>query len=601
MTEQTSIPDQIRSPITVILGHVDSGKTSLLDKVRGTAVQARETAGITQHIGASFFPVETIEAICGKLLAAGKKKLKIPGILIVDTPGHASFMNLRERGASVANFAILVVDARRGIQPQTIESLRILRQRKVPFLVALNKIDRIKGWQQTDSTLFSVSVKQQRQDALNELDNAIYSIMTELGRFDLDCDRFDKISDYTKKVAIVPTSAVTGEGIPELFLVLSGITQQYLLQKITLSLGKGKGTILEVKEEPGLGKTIDVILFDGIIKKGSKIVVSGLDGAFSTYVKALLEPKALDEIRDPRDRFNSVEEIVAAAGVKISAPNLEEAVAGASIRVVENEKEEKATIEELDREMGKVAFETDTAGVILKADTLGSLEALVALLHEYGIQIRTANVGPITRRDVVEANLTKGEDEKLGIILAFRVPVLPDAEEESTKCGIPIFESDIIYGIADTYRDWLEERKREDQKKLLDGLTLPATIQVLPYIFRQSNPAVVGVEVKAGVLVPRTYLVNRDNKRIGMILQIQDKSETVAKAKVGDQVAISIKGAIAGRHIKEDDDLFVSVPESDARRMLEPEVRTLLSGSDLDALDQIIEIKRRCDHKFWAI
>jgi len=121
-----------------VLGHVDSGKTSLLDKIRGTGVQGREAGGITQHIGASFLPSETIQQMCGQLATKLKNpEQDVPGLLVIDTPGHEVFTNLRTRGGSAADIAILVVDTNRGFQPQTNESLKILQARKVPFVVAL--------------------------------------------------------------------------------------------------------------------------------------------------------------------------------------------------------------------------------------------------------------------------------------------------------------------------------------------------------------------------------------------------------------------------------------------------------------------------------
>ena len=137
----------LRQPVVVVLGHVDSGKTSLLDKMRGTAVQSREFGGITQHIGASLFPIETIKDITGNLYERiSKYETQIPGLLVIDTPGHEIFANLRMRGGSAADIAILVVDVNKGLEAQTIESIEILRKRKVPFVIALNKVDMLSGW-----------------------------------------------------------------------------------------------------------------------------------------------------------------------------------------------------------------------------------------------------------------------------------------------------------------------------------------------------------------------------------------------------------------------------------------------------------------------
>ena len=124
--------EQLRQPIVVVLGHVDSGKTSLLDKIRGTAVQAREHGGITQHIGASFFPLDLLKEICGPMLGKNME-IRIPGLLVIDTPGHEVFTNLRSRGGSAADIAILVVDIMKGLEQQTYESVEILKKKKVPL------------------------------------------------------------------------------------------------------------------------------------------------------------------------------------------------------------------------------------------------------------------------------------------------------------------------------------------------------------------------------------------------------------------------------------------------------------------------------------
>lgn len=597
MTAKQEHTGQIRSPITVILGHVDSGKTSLLDKVRGTAVQSRESGGITQHIGASFFPIETINALCGPLLEQSKKKMKIPGILIIDTPGHSSFYNLRMRGSSAANFAILVIDVRRGIQPQTVESLRILVKQKVPFLIAANKIDRLPGWKSYPDLTLLESLSKQSSGPLEALQSVIYEIMTELSHFNLEPDRFDRIKSFAKKIAIIPTSAITGEGIPEMFLVLARLTEQFLKKQLELHLDKGKGVVLEVKKETGMGTTLDVILFDGTIKQNSQIVLAGTNGPISTYVRAILLPKELDEIRDPRNRFDNVEQAIAAIGVKLAAPNIDEAIAGSSLYVVEDN-DVKEAITKIEEELASILVETDEAGVIVKADTLGSLEALVNFLRDSNIQIRFAAVGGVNKKDVYQASLSKEKNELYGIILGFRASVFLDAQEEARKLQIPIIQSDIIYRLAEEYEGYQYEVQQRLEQEALKDIIRPSKIKVLPYVFRQSKPCIVGVDVLSGVLTSQVDLVNRENKKIGHLLQIQDRGKTILEAKVSDQVAVAIRGPTAGRQIKEDDELWVDVPEPDARKIAEQKI---LSGTEMDALTELIEIKRRTVNKYWAM
>jgi translation initiation factor 5B len=583
----------MRQPICVVLGHIDSGKTSILDKIRGTAVQKREAKGITQHIGASMLDTETINAIGGKLLESYKVKLTIPGILVIDTPGHSSFFNLRKRGGAVADFAILVVDILNGFQAQTYECVDILRTRKTPFLIAANKVDRINGWSPSGSLSILKSLSVQQDFVLRFLDERIYEIMGDLSRLGFSGDRFDRVRDFTRNIAIIPTSAVTGEGIAELLVVLAGLAQQYLSQRLQFSEGAAKGVVLEVKEEPGLGHTIDAIIYDGVLHRDDLIVVGGLGKAIDTHIRALLLPKPLDEMRDPRQRFDSVDEVVAAAGVKIVAPGLEKAVAGAPLRAVEDSSQLDQVIREVQAEVESVRIETSKSGVVLKADTLGSLEALMSYFSERGVPVRLADVGDVSKRDVIEAAVVAEREPLYAVVLAFGVRVLPDAEEEAEINGVPIFRSDVIYGLFDDYDKWVAEKREEQRRQALAGVVRPFKIRILPgYVFRRSKPAVVGVEVLAGSMVPKARLVNKDNRRVGEIMQIQDEGEVRQVAHRGSSVAISIRGPTVGRQIREGDILYSDIPEIQLDR-LSRELGEELSPDELEVLNEIKEFKSR--------
>ncbi len=591
----------IRQPIVTMLGHIDTGKTSLLDKIRGTGVQAREAGGITQQIGASFFPLETIKELVGPLIKSFKRELTLPGLLVIDTPGHAAFFNLRKRGGAVADIAILVIDIVDGLQPQTYESLRILRARKTPFLVALNKVDRLPGWKSQTTWVLSKSIASQSEFVRQQLDEKIYEVMGDLSREGFQSDRYDRITDFAKTVAIVPTSAKTGEGLSELLLVLVGLAQQYLEIKLQTTSGPAKGVVLEVKEEAGLGVTIDSIIYDGVLQKGDTIVVGGLPQPVTTHVRALLMPKPLDEIRDPRERFSTVQEVVAAAGIKIAAPDLDNAIAGAGLYVANTEKEEKAAIARLIQDMDAVRIETDKIGVLLKADTLGSLEALIEYLREHEISIRRADIGDISKKDVIEVSTVNDADPFLGAILAFDVKPLPDAKSEADTLGVPVFQSRIIYDLVNQYETWVLEKRRKLEEAMLQELTFPGKIELLPgYVFRQSNPAVVGVRVLAGRIHAKSALINPENKRIGTILQIQDKGATIQEARIGAEIAVSIKGATVGRQIDEGDILYIDLPEGMAIR-LNQEFKDKLTSDELEVLQEFLELKRKHIQPFWGV
>ncbi|MEX2721698.1 MAG: translation initiation factor IF-2 [Candidatus Wukongarchaeota archaeon] len=606
MSSSTALEKRLRSPISVVLGHIDTGKTTLLDRIRNVgreverSVAARESGGITQHIGASFLPRETIETIAKDLLASFKIKLTIPGILCVDTPGHAAFLNLRARGSSVADIAILVVDVRSGFQAQTYESMRLLKDRKTPFLVAANKLDLVPGWRSEGFGSFLGSVDSQENAVQNELDQRLYELIGELAQEGFESERYDRVQDFTKSVAIVPISAKTGEGVPDLLVILAGLTQQFLKKRLSLAEGPAKGVILEVKEETGIGLTIDTIIYDGIMRKEDTIVTGGLSGPITTRIRSLLLPKPLDEIRDPRDKFTSVEEVTASAGVKISAPNLEGVIAGAPVFVVPEDESVENYVSRISEEVSMERFESSALGVVAKADTLGSLEALAKMLKDENIPVSVAGVGPVSRREVVEAEVVRENDPLLGAVLCFNVSILPEAQEEIEQSDMKVFLNDVIYRLVDEYKDWLREEAERSKKETFETITTPGKIKVLPgFVFRKSKPAVFGVEVLGGKIKAKKRLIRQDNKPAGVIQQIQDKGETIPEAAKGQQVAISLRGITIGRQVKEGDILFIDILEKHAGK-LKKEYFSFMTDDEINVLEELIEIKRKQVNKFWA-
>ncbi|MHA2502276.1 MAG: translation initiation factor IF-2 [Candidatus Kariarchaeaceae archaeon] len=589
---------RVRAPIAVIMGHVDSGKTSLLDRVRKTVVQAREAGGITQHIGASLFPKETIIEI-SKKLHKGNLNMKTPGILIIDTPGHAAFMSLRTRGASIADIAILVVDLTKGFQAQTYESIETLKRSKVPFVVAANKMDRVGGWEAHNEEPFVVSYKMQNSVIKQRLDNEIYQIMGELSQLKIEADRYDNIKDFTKKVAIVPTSATTGEGITDLFMVIAGLTQQYMMKKLTYADGPGQGVILEVKEEVGMGMTINVILYHGHISKRDTIVIAGKKGPIKTTMRSLIQPKPLDEMRDQRERGENPDIIYAAAGMKISGPNLEDAISGGALYVAENETHAAQLMKQVKDELSSVQIQTDDEGIMVKADTLGSLEALITLMKEKGVPIRSADVGDITRRDVIDASITAKRTPEYGAILAFNVKPKDDAEEVAFTEGVQIFSDPIIYQMIDQYIDWMGTLQKEAQADTLAELPMPTKITHIPeYVFKRSKPMVIGVRVESGKLRTHDVLINADNERVGTIHQIKYQNDFIKEAEKGMEVSVAIRGPTYGRQVKEGDTLYVDIRTSHAYTIMTKYINDIEEADKL-TLTEIEKIKKASGLKFW--
>ncbi|WP_278464923.1 translation initiation factor IF-2 [Saccharolobus islandicus] len=583
---------KLRQPIVVVLGHVDHGKTTLLDKIRGTTVVKKEPGEMTQEVGASFVPSYIIEKLAEPLKKVIPIKLQIPGLLFIDTPGHEYFSNLRRRGGSVADIAILVVDITEGLQKQSIESIQILRERKVPFLIAANKIDKIPGWKSTNDIPFLASIEKQRNDVKVYLDNLVYNLVSQLANLGFSAERYDRIKDFTKTVAIVPVSAKTGEGIADLLALLAGLTQRYLETRLKFAEGPAKGVILEVKEDPGLGHTIDVIIYDGVLKKNDTIILGGINGIIITKVRGIFVPRPLQDMKLSKYDLTPIDEVYAAAGVKISAPNLEEALAGSPLYVIEDESKVEQYKQQIEEEIKEVRLYSDIDGIVLKADSLGTLEALISALQREGIPIRLADIGPISKRDVIEASIVAQRSKEYGIIAAFRVKLLQGIDTS----GVKILYNEIIYQLIEDIKKHINEIREAEKRRTFDTLILPGKIKILPgYVFRRSDPVVVGIEVIGGVIRPKYPLIKEDGRRVGEVLQIQDNKKSLERATKGMEVAISIKGNVMiGRHINEGDILYTDVPKEDLE-ILTNKYPSSITDDMREVIKEIIRIKRKED------
>jgi len=586
--------NEFRQPIVAVLGHVDSGKTTLLDYVRRTRVTAKEPGSITQHIGASEIPASVLKELCGPVfsLLGLKFELKTKGLLFIDLPGHEAFTNLRRRGGSVADIAILVIDIISGVQPQTTESINILKERKTPFVVALNKIDALSGWKSHPGLPFIESFEKQGPNVQIELEKRLSRVIDQLAELGFEAERYDRVKDFTKVLSVVPTSAITGEGVPDLLAILLGLVQRFMLDRLRLSEGPGLGTVLEVKDEPGLGTVLTAIIYDGTIRKGDTIVLGGTTGPIVTNVRALLRPKPLAEIRvTPRARFQNVDEVKAASGIMIAGPGLDNAIAGSPLIVVRDPSLLDKAINEIKEEISGILISTDRAGIIVKADTLGSLEAIVNQLRERDIPIRKADIGDITKKDIFEATVVKKEDEKYGIILAFNVKVPSQLKKELEKGKIILIEDVVIYGLIEKLEEYLEKLREEEKLKVLSSLVYPCELEVLPgYVFRRSNPAIVGVRILKGRLRPSTYLLNERGKRVGIVMEIQEEGIRKMEAIAGQEVAISIRGGTVGRNVKEGQILY-----SDVKPVYDPKSRSIffsvLSEEEKELYQRILDLK----------
>ena len=590
---------QLRQPVVVVLGHVDSGKTSLLDRVRGTAVQAREAGGITQHIGASFFPIETIKNMTGALYhKLSKSETQIPGLLVIDTPGHEIFANLRIRGGSAADIAIVVVDVNKGFEAQTIESIEILRKRKVPFVIALNKVDMISGWRKTNVGFISEEVKKQDLSVQEMLDTKIYNVVGSLSRLGYNSEAFWRVRDFTKELGIVPISAVTGVGIPELLAVLVGLAQQYMAKKLERHKVGARGIVLEINEEVGLGPSANIILLDGTLKHGDKVILAKREGAIITKIKALLLPKPLDEMRDPRDKFRPVNEVISAAGLKITSPDLDKVLAGSPLYVLENEEDEDRLKKIVESEIKSVLVNTDMNGIILRCDTIGSIEAIMDLLKKADIPVRSADIGHITRRDIIEASAVKEKNRYLGVVLGFNVRILDDAHKESQERDVKIFNEQIIYNLVRTYTDWVTYQREHEESILFNEIPPICKFQFMRgYIFRRNDPAVFGAEILVGKLRQKVQVMSDTGKKVGIIQQVQENGKAIEVATKGMQIAVSIKGPVIGRQINEEDIFYTDLNSRQAKMLIE-RFHYRLNEEEKEVFKKILAEKRKTDSAF---
>ena len=586
----------LRQPIVAVLGHVDHGKTSLLDRIRQTAVASKEAGGITQAIGTTEIPLDTIQGLCGFLLSKFNFKVSIPGLLFIDTPGHEAFTTLRRRGGSIADLAVLVVDINEGIMPQTRESIEILRMEKTPFIIAVNKIDRIGKWESKDC--FLENFEKQSDEVKGEFEKKFYELMEQFSRLGFKADRYDRVQDFKTIVAAVPVSAKNGDGIPDLLVTLIGLAQQFLKDSLALT-EKCEGMILEVKELTGHGTTIDTIVFNGTLHKSDIIVIGGKQPRIAK-VRALLMPEKLHDMRTEK-KFISIDNASAASGVKISAPGLDGVIAGSYLRTAKDLQEAEKIVEEMEKEVESVEVYEESEGVILKADNIGSLEALKNIFKEH--PVREATIGSITKKDIMSAEANQEFANR--IVIGFNTKPVPEAETFASDKKIKILHSDVIYRLIEDYEKWTELEKSEVRRREIEEITRPGKMQLLPgCTFRASNPAIVGCEILAGMMRPKFRLFKETPdfpgtlKECGEVRQIQSQGENVSEAKQGDKVAVSIAGPAVGRQIEEGDVLYTDISTEEYRKLIKNE--KLLSKSEVAALNEIRELKRKKEPR-WGL
>ncbi|PSN70607.1 hypothetical protein BS50DRAFT_570144 [Corynespora cassiicola Philippines] len=563
--------DNLRSPICCILGHVDTGKTKLLDKIRSTNVQEGEAGGITQQIGATYFPKEALLKKTAVVNQDNSFNINVPGLLVIDTPGHESFTNLRSRGSSLCNIAILVIDIMHGLEPQTIESMKLLRSRKTPFIVALNKIDRLFGWKKIDNNGFEDSFNLQKKSVQQEFEERWEFVHTQLQEQGFNSEIFHKNKNMSKYVSVCPTSAHTGEGIPDMIKLIIKLTQERLTSNL-MYLSEVECTVLEVKVIEGLGTTIDVVLSNGILREGDRIVLCGNPEPIATNIRALLTPAEMKELRI-KSQYVHNKEVKAAMGIKIAADGLDNAIAGSRLLVVGKDDDEEDLMDEVMGDLAHLLSRVSTTGrgVSVQASTLGSLEALLEFLRVSKIPVATISIGPVYKKDVLRAGVMLEKSKEYAVMLCFDVKVDKDAKAYADEIGVKIFEADIIYHLFDKFTahmKQLEAQKKEESKMLA---VFPCVLNPVA-VFNKKDPIVVGVDVVEGSLKLTTPIAAvkrnpvtgvKEIINLGRVTSIERDHKQIPVCKKGQpSVAVKIEGPnqpLYGRHLEEKDTLYSAI------------------------------------------
>lgn len=486
--ERTTVDERSRGPIVTILGHVDHGKTSLLDKIRDANVAAGEAGGITQATSAFRVPVHV-----GDDTDREEKQ-----VVFIDTPGHEAFTSMRSRGANVTDIVVLVVAADDGVMPQTIESINHAKAAGVPIVVALNKIDRP---QATDSKIQEI-LGQLAQHELNPV-------------------------DWGGDVEVIRTSAHTGQGIQELLETLD--FQAQLLELKSDFGGNARGTVIESQMEPGRGAVMNVLLQEGALKVGDFIVAGRAFGRVrdmtddkgqrirEAYPPMPLQVTGIDELPDAGDKF-------------FVASSLKDAQNAAEQRRSREREEQLAQpAMTLDRMFSQMAeAELKEILVVLKADVQGSVDVLKNEIEkvstdEIKVRVIHAAVGGVTESDVLLAEASKA------VIVGFNVIPSGKARKLAESKGVQIRTYDVIYHIT------------EDMQKAAEGMLDPELRQeVLGHaevraVFKVSKVGTIaGCYVTDGVVqrdalirVTRGDIVIENDRKLSQLKRFKDDAKEV--------------------------------------------------------------------------
>ena len=566
------VKEELKSPVVSFMGHVDAGKTSLMDCIRGTKIQSGEAGGITQSIGSSFVPIEHVRDITKNIKGKFAVEHNIPGLLIVDTPGHSAFSSMRDRGSSLCDIAILVIDINKGIQPQTEESIKMLKEKKVPFIVAATKIDMIYGWEDSKEMNLRKVMKNQEESTTQILISMLEDLKYELSKFDIDAVFYFNNKNPSKTYSIIPISTQTNEGLTDLLSLMVYISQNWMSNKITYQ-DNLDATIMESILEPKLGWVLDVILSNGTIKVGDKIAVTSKDGSKIATIRNILTPPQLTQDRN-KVSWKSNTSVRASQGVRIIGSNLENCIAGSSIFEVKGSESDALDLATQEYQKFWKSFEWDKEGVCLVAPTIGELDAAYNLLKEENIPMMKGEISNFGKKSIESyaSMLEEIKNKEDRVILYFNSkPMTGKQEEEYNKIckdnNITLLHHMVIYQLIEQYND-IKKKFHEERKKELSetgDAIFPCELMVLKdhvYMKGGNDDILFGIKVKAGRLLKGTPLVTDKNVSLGKVISIQKNHKELNEAKLREEVCIRIKGennSLYGRHFDYKDKVISNI------------------------------------------
>lgn len=557
----------LRTPICSVLGHVDVGKTLFLDKLRNTRVQNNESGGITQQIGATYFSIETLNK-----LSQTNKKLDIPGLLFIDTPGHDCFSSLRIRGVEICDIAIVLVDIIKGVEKQTMHCIELLKQHKIPFIIVLNKLDRLVNWKKTTNNISSLkkSFKNQNKTTLKYIEEYANKIICQVAVLEINAALYYKNKDHKSYVSMIPVSSLTGEGISDLLMLIATLTNKFMKKKLVFHQDKARGYVMEITKNNQLGNVINVILTDGILNKNDRIIFCGNNGCLETDVKNIFLPTEKEELRD-KAKFTSVNKVVASKGLMLKVTNGDKIMVGTEFFRLGSGETKEDYNEQIQSQISKKNLileqkKYDSIGVYIHSPSSGVLEALWNLMKDKEYKIAKMNVGPLTKQTIINAGIINGniskkypKSDKLyysryAVILVYDCNATGEDNDFygidskliqfAKESNVKIIMHNTVYRLINLYEKYIIKLSKQLQD--MYPLVIPkCEMNIIPkYVFCKTNPFLFGVKIcKNTLCVGMLIEASLDNSSIvlGKVIGIEKNNKPVLTVNINDEVCIKIE------------------------------------------------------------